>query len=147
MMSTVHDLLTVKGNTVWALTPEDSVFDAIKLMDDKSVGALAVVHNGKLSGILSERDYARKVILKGRSSKETRVKEIMTTQVYYTVPDQSIEACLVMMSNRHIRHLPVMRNDRLIGMISIGDVVKEIIREQKMKIEQLENYITWEESY
>lgn len=146
-MSTVQDLLASKGNTVWALTPEDSVFDAIKLMDEKSIGALAVVHNGKLCGIISERDYARKVILKGRLSKETRIKEIMTTQVYYSAPEQPIEACLVMMSNRHIRHLPVLRNDRLIGMISIGDVVKEIIHEQKMKIEQLENYITWEESY
>lgn len=146
-MLTVQDLLDTKGNTVWALTPEDSVLDAIKLMDEKSIGALAVVHNGRLAGIMSERDYARKVILKGRSSKETRIKEIMTTQVYYTLPEQSVEACLVMMSNHHIRHLPVMRNDRLIGMISIGDVVKEIIREQKMKIEQLENYITWEESY
>lgn len=146
-MITVQELLLAKGNTVWALTPEDSVLDAIKLMDEKGIGALAVVHNGRLAGILSERDYARKVILKGRSSKDTRIKEIMTTQVYYTFPEQPIDACLVVMSNHHIRHLPVMRNDRLIGMISIGDVVKEIIRAQQMKIEQLENYITWEESY
>ncbi|MBI3562183.1 MAG: CBS domain-containing protein [Gammaproteobacteria bacterium] len=146
-MINVQTLLDEKGHAVWAVLPEDNVFDAVKLMDSKSVGALAVLQGKSLAGIISERDYARKVILKGRSSKETKVKEIMTRNVYYATLDQSVETCMVVMSKYHIRHLPVLHDDELIGMISLGDVVKEIIKEQKIKIVQLENTLTWQESY
>ncbi len=146
-MTNVGKLLEEKGSAVWHVTPDDTVFDAIKLMDEKGIGALAVLVDGTLAGIISERDYARKVILKGRSSKKTRVKDIMTRHIFYTFPEQDVEECLVVMSEHHIRHLPVMQNDKIIGMISLGDVVKDIIKEQKDKIAHLEHYITWEESY
>jgi len=146
-MPTVAKLLKEKGSDVWTASPEQTVFDAIKFMDEKGVGALAVVSKGKLIGILSERDYARKVILKGRSSKETQIKEIMTTHVYHTVPEQSIEDCMVVMTQHHIRHLPVLDNKVLVGMISLGDVVSVIIKKQQDKIKQLEHTITWQESY
>ena len=146
-MTTVAELLKDKGTDVWSINPEQTVFDAIKLMDEKSVGALAVVSKGQLAGILSERDYARKVILKGRSSKETQVKEIMTTHVYHTIPADEVESCMVVMTSHHIRHLPVLDNKELIGMISLGDVVKDIIKQQKDKIKQLEHTVTWQESY
>ena len=116
-------------------------------MDKKQVGALTVLHEGSLVGVISERDYARKIILKGRSSKGTLVQDIMTRHVYHAVPEQNIEECLVMMNSHRFRHLPVIDEDKLIGLISIGDVVKEIIEDQKYTIKQLENYISWEESY
>ena len=146
-MSTIEKLLETKGSEVWTISPEDSVFDAIKKMEEHSVGALPVLIEDKLVGIISERDYARKVILKNRSSKETLVKEIMTTRIFHTFPKQKIEECMVVMSEHHIRHLPVMDNEKLIAMISIGDVVKDIISEQQFKIEQLEHTISWSESY
>lgn len=146
-MTTVATLLQAKPRHLWTVSPHDTVFTAIQLMDAKGIGALLVLQEGTLTGILSERDYARKVILKGRSSNDTLVKDIMTTQVYYTFPEQAIEDCLVVMTEHHIRHLPVMENELMIGMISMGDVVKEIIREQQDRISQLEHYITWEESY
>lgn len=146
-MSTVEKLLGTEKKFVWAANPDDTVFDAIKLMNEKSVGALAVVLNDKLIGIISERDYARKVILEGRSSKETKVKEIMTTRVFHTFPEQKIEECMAIMTEHHIRHLPVMNGEKLSGMISVGDVVKYVISDQKFKIEQLENTISWGESY
>jgi len=116
-------------------------------MDDKGVGALAVVSKGQLAGIISERDYARKVILKGRSSRETLVKEIMTTHVYHTIPEDEVESCMLVMTKHHIRHLPVLDDKVLVGMISLGDVVKEIIKQQQDKIKQLEHTVTWQESY
>ena len=116
-------------------------------MDEKGAGALAVISQDSLVGIISERDYARKVILKGRQSKETRVKEIMTRQVYHTFPEQDVEDCLAVMTKHHIRHLPVISNNKVIGMISMGDVVKDILVEQKQEIEHLEHYISWEESF
>jgi len=146
-MISVGKLLEDKGGEVWSVSPEDTVFDAIKYMDDKHVGALAVVHEGKLAGILSERDYARKIILKDRASKETLVKEIMTSQVIHTFPAQPVNECLVIINERRIRHLPVMDDGELVGMISVGDVVKEIIREQQYTIQQLENHLSWAESY
>jgi len=146
-MITVGKLLDRKGHDVWSVGPEDSVFDTIKMMDEKHVGALAVMQQGNLIGIISERDYARQVILKDRTSKQTQVKEIMTRHVYYTYPDQTIDECLVIINERRIRHLPVMDNDKLVGMISVGDVVKEIIKDQKYTIEQLENHLSWAESY
>lgn len=146
-MTDIASLLQDKSPGLWSVSPEDSVLDAIKLMDEKSIGALLVLHDGVLAGIFSERDYARKVILKGRSSSETQVKEIMTRQVYYTYPEQNIDDCMVVMTEHRIRHLPVLQDDRVMGMISMGDVVKEIIKEQRDKIAQLEHYISWEESY
>ena len=146
-MITVAELLKSKPAGIWSVTPADSVYTAIERMEANGVGALLVMQEGVLTGILSERDYARKVILKGRSSKDTQVQEIMTRRVYYTFPEQDIEACLVVMTEHRIRHLPVMQDDRVVGMISMGDVVKEIINEQRDKIAQLEHYISWEESY
>lgn len=146
-MITVRNLLDSKGHDVWSVGPEDSVFDAIKMMDEKHIGALTVMQQDKLIGIISERDYARQVALRDRTSKQTPVKEIMTRHIYYTYPDQTIDECLVIINERRIRHLPVMDGDKLIGMISVGDVVKEIIKEQKYTIEQLENNISWTESY
>lgn len=146
-MITVKQLLEKKGHEVWSISKDATVYECVELMDKKQIGALTVMHNGSLVGVISERDYARKVILKGRSSKETNVKDIMTRHVYHTFPDQSIDECLVMMNKHRFRHLPVIENDELIGMISIGDVVREIIEDQKYTIKQLENYISWEESY
>lgn len=146
-MTSVADILKEKGGDVWTISTEQTVYDAIKQMDEKGVGALAVVFKGKLVGMLSERDYARKVILKGRSSRETKVKEIMTTHVYHTMPEETVESCMVVMTNRNIRHLPVMSDNELVGMISLGDVVREIIKSQQDKIKQLEHTVTWQESY
>jgi len=146
-MTTVSDLLKEKGDKVWSIGPEDTVYNAIKLMDAKGIGALAVVMDGKLVGIISERDYARKVILKDRVSKQTRVEEIMTRDVFYTFPEQDVEACMVVMTTHCIRHLPVMQDKKIAGMITLGDVVKDIIKEQKDKIKYLEDYVTWSESY
>ncbi len=140
-MITVGELLDRKGHGIWSVTPQQTVFDAIKLMDEKGVGALTVVKDNILVGMISERDYARQVILKGRSSKDTQVSEIMTAQVYYTFPSQTVDDCMIVMSERRIRHLPVLKGDELVGMISIGDVIKDIIAEQKYIIEQLENKI------
>ncbi len=144
-MITVGEILDRKGHGIWSVSPEDTVFDAIKMMSEKGVGALSVLKDGVLAGMLSERDYARQVILKGRTSKETKVKEIMTSQIYYTFPDQTADDCMIVMTERRIRHLPVLKDDELIGMISIGDLVKSIIAEQKFIIEQLEHYITGDE--
>ena len=146
-MSTVEKLLEAKNNNMWIISPEATVFDAIKKMNEKLIGALPVVLDDKLLGIISERDYARKVILENRSSKETLVKEIMTEQVFHTFPKQKIEECMLVMTKHGIRHLPVVTNDKLSGMISMGDVVKYIISDQKFKIEQLEQNISWGESY
>jgi len=146
-MSTVDTLLITKGNHVWHADPEQSVFDAITLMEEKGVGALAVVKDDKLVGIFSERDYARQVVLKGRTSKETLVRDIMTRQVLVTHREQSTNNCMALMTEKKIRHLPVMDGDKLVGMISLGDVVKEIILGHEIKIKELENYISWEENY
>ena len=141
-MKSVSQLLRAKGHEVWWITPDTSVYDALKLMADKNVGALLVLEADNLVGIFSERDYARKVILKGKSSKDTPVKEIMSSQVFYVRPEQSIEECMALMTDKRIRHLPVLEGNQLVGMISIGDVVKAIISEQEFTIKQLENYIT-----
>lgn len=146
-MNTIEKLLNNKNNDVWIVSPYDSVFDAIKIMNDKSVGALPVVLKDKLVGIISERDYARKVILESRTSKKTLVEDIMTSTVFHTFPEQKIEECMAIMTEHHIRHLPVITGDKLSGMISIGDVVKHIISDQQFKIEQLEHTISWGESY
>jgi CBS domain-containing protein len=141
-MKKVRDILEIKGREVWSIGPSESVFDALKLMAEKGIGALVVLEAGKVVGIISERDYARKVILQGRSSPTTRVNEIMTARVAYAQPQQNIDECMAIMTEKRIRHLPVMEDGLLIGVISIGDLVKSIIAEQRFIIEQLERYIT-----
>lgn len=141
-MKTVRDILEVKGHNVWRVPFEATVFDALQLMAEKEVGALVVVDGPKPVGIISERDYARKIILLGRASPTTLVREIMTSHIVYTHPDQPIEECMAIITDKRIRHLPVMEEGKLIGIISIGDLVKTIIAEQKFTIEQLERYIT-----
>ncbi len=140
-MKTIRQLLREKGNHIWSVEADDSVFNAIKLMADKGIGALLVTREGMPVGIVSERDYARKVILKGRSSKETPVADIMTSEVIYGHPDMSIEEGLALMTEKRIRHLPIKEGETLQGIVSIGDLVKAIIAEQRFLIEQLENYI------
>jgi CBS domain-containing protein len=141
-MITVQQVLKDKGySDVWTVSPDASVYDALKLMSDKNVGALPVIEAGKLVGIISERDYARKVILKGKSSLNTPVSEIMTQEVISVQPEQSMEECMSLMTQKRVRHLPVLADDQLMGLISIGDVLKEIISDQKAFIESLQNYI------
>ncbi len=146
-MIKVEKLLESKGQDIWSAEPDGTVLEAVELMNEKGIGALAVLLDGALIGILSERDCAREVILESRSAKETKVKEIMTRQVFYTSPDQNVEECLAVMTKHHIRHLPVIENDKIVGMISMGDVVKEILVVQQDKIEHLERCISWGESY
>lgn len=143
-MHTIRHCLQNKGNHIWSIPPDAQVYDALSLMADKNIGALLVMEADRLVGIFSERDYARKVILQGKSSRETKVHEIMTKQVICVHLDQSIEESMALMTDKHIRHLPVLDNDELVGVISIGDVVKEIIAEQEFVINQLENYISGE---
>lgn len=141
-MKLVKHLLDAKGRAVISVDPESSVLDAIKLMADKGVGALLVMHAGKLDGIVTERDYARKVIIKGRSSESTRVDEIMTSSIQTTTPDQTVDQCMGLMTEGRFRHLPVVADDAVVGVISIGDLVQAIIADQKEEIEQLEHYIS-----
>jgi len=140
-MKTVKQLLDAKGHNVWIIAPDASVYEALTLMADKDVGALLVLEAGKLVGIISERDYARKVILKGKFSKDTPVSEIMSTRLVYVRPEQTVEECMALMTDRHIRHLPVLTDEQVVGIISIGDLVKAIISEQEFLIQNLQNYI------
>ena len=141
-MTTVAQLLQDKGRPVWTIAPDATVYDALSLLAAKNVGALVVVEGARVVGILSERDYARKVILKGKFSKDTRVREIMTEKVYFVRAEQTIEECMAVMTAEHIRHLPVLTDDRLTGIVSIGDVVRVIISDKEFLIKQLEHYIT-----
>ena len=141
-MKLVKHLLDAKGRQIISVDPESSVLDAIKIMADKKVGALIVMQDGKLGGIVTERDYARKVIIKGRSSETTRVDEIMTANVHTTTSDKTVEHCMGVMSEGRFRHLPVVEDDEVVGIISIGDLVQAIIADQKEEIEQLEHYIS-----
>jgi CBS domain-containing protein len=140
-MKTVNEILEAKSHKLLSISPQASVLDALKLMAEKDVGALVVLDGEGLAGIFSERDYARKVILHGKSSKATPVSEIMTHKVVCVRPDQSVEECMALMTDKRIRHLPVLDDRKVIGVISIGDVVKELISEQRFVIEQLEHYI------
>jgi CBS domain-containing protein len=141
-MKTVKDILRIKGHDVWSTTPDATVYQALQTMAEKNVGALVVLDADTVVGIMSERDYARKVILHGRSSREIRVREIMTSEVYYVRPDQNIEDCMALMTDKRVRHLPALGNDQLVGVISIGDVVKALIAEHESTIKHLEDYIT-----
>jgi|SRR6266496_5680077 len=141
-MKSVRDILESKGDNVWSISPDATVYEALKIMADKNVGALMVLEGERVLGIMSERDYSRKVILHGKSSREIPVREIMSVKVYYVRPEQSINDCMERMTDKRVRHLPVLENDRLAGIISIGDVVKAIIADQESTIKHLENYIT-----
>lgn len=137
----VENLLAEKDGQVWSITPDATVYEALVLMDQKDIGALLVMQGNRLIGIISERDYARKIIIKGKTSKETLVKEVMTTEVCYVNKKTRMDECLAIMTEKRIRHLPVMEDNRLIGLVSIGDVVKSIISEQEIVIDDLYNYI------
>jgi CBS domain-containing protein len=141
-MKTVRQILQRKGSGVYSVAPDSSVLDALQLMADRNIGAVVVLELDRVAGILSERDYARKVILKGKTSRDTSVRDIMTDRVYYIKPENTCDECMALMTDKRIRHLPVLEGDKLIGLISIGDVVNAIIEEDKYIIEQLENYIT-----
>jgi len=140
-MANVETLLKIKGNHTWSISPQATVYEALQKMADKEAGALLVIEDEKLVGIFTERDYARKLILKGRFSRDTAVSELMTQDVLYVEPHNSIEDCMVLMTNKRVRHLPVMDNEQLVGIVTIGDVVKQIISNQESTIAQLENYI------
>jgi len=143
-MKSVREVLKAKVKEVWSILPHASVYDALKLMGEKQIGALMVIDDkGKVAGIISERDYARKVILKGKSSKETKVEEIMTpaSEMFAVKPENTVEECMILMTGKHVRHLPVFEKSQFLGVVSIGDVVKSIISEQESLIEQLSGYI------
>ena len=141
-MTTVQQLLDQKGQDVWSVHPDHSVFDAIQEMANKDVGSLVVIEDDKPVGIFTERHYARNVFLKGRASPTTPVRDIMETRVVYSQPEQTVEECMAVMTEKHVRHLPVLHEDRMVGIVSIGDLVKSTIAEQKFTIEQLVHYIS-----
>jgi CBS domain-containing protein len=140
-MKTVRQIIEAKTHKVLAVSPDATVYDALKLMAERDVGALVVMDGERLAGIFSERDYARKVILHGKASKDTTVREIMTEKVLCVRPEQTMDQCMALMTDKRVRHLPVLDHKHVIGVISIGDVVKEVISEQQFMIEQLEQYI------
>jgi CBS domain-containing protein len=141
-MGTVSEILRSKKPGVWSIAPDRTVRDALQTMAEKDVGALVVMDGDRLVGIVSERDYARKVVLAGRTSRDTMVREVMSTHVLCASPERSVEECMALMTDKRVRHLPILEHKRVIGMVSIGDLVKAIIREQKFVIEQLQQYIT-----
>ena len=144
-MKTAAQIVSSKPDrTIHTITPAASVYDALKLMADKNVGALLVIEGEKIAGIITERDYARKMILMGRASKDTPVRDIMASEVLYVRPDQTSEECMALMTENRIRHLPLVDGGKLVGLISIGDLVKDIISEQRFTIDQLEHYIRGE---
>ena len=142
MASTVRDLLAKKGTTVYSVDPGRTVFEALQMLAERNVGAVLVLEDKRPIGILSERDYARQVILKGKASREIPVREIMTRDVVCVRPEQTIEDCMQLMTDKHIRHLPVVSGEEVVGLVSIGDVVKVLLEEKQFRIEQLEGYIT-----
>ena len=141
-MSKVRDILKTKGKEIFSVESTIMVYKAIEQMSERRVGGLLIVDNGKLTGIFTERDYARKLILKGKSSKDTPISDLMTKDPFTVTPDSTIEYCMNLMTDKHIRHLPVVEGDALVGVVSIGDLVKQIIEDQKSIIEHLEHYIT-----
>jgi len=138
----VSDILDSKGHEVWAVKPDDTVFDSLQLMAEKGIGALLVMDGDRLVGIVTERDYARKVILEGKSSKTSSVAEVMTKRVLCVTPERTIDECMALMTDKRARHLPVLDHKRVIGIISIGDLVKTMISEQQVLIDQLQHYIS-----
>ncbi len=141
-MKSVGEILQKKGTAIWSVKPEATVYEALQLMAEKEIGALLVMNDGKVEGILSERDYARKVILHGKQSKDTPVKDIMSTKVLYVNTSLNTEECMALMINKRVRHLPVFEENKLAGIISIGDVVKAVIDEKEFVIDLLVHYIT-----
>lgn len=141
-MTSVEQLLKFKGSQTWSVAPQATVYEALQKMSEKETGALLVIDEGNLVGIFTERDYARKLILKGKFSRDTAVRELMTQNVLYVEPQNSIVDCMMLMTNNRVRHLPVMDNQQLVGIVTIGDVVRQIISEQESTIQQLEKYIT-----
>jgi CBS domain-containing protein len=139
---TVSEILSNKGSAAWSISPNATVFEAIQLMAEKNIGAVLVTEEGKLAGIISERDYTRKVVLKGKSSRTTPVKDVLTSQVIHVGPEHTVEECLRLMTDHHIRHLPVLEGDKVVGVVSIGDLVNWIISAQHTTISQLQTYIT-----
>ena len=142
MSETIASILKNKGCNLWSVDPEATIYDAIAMMAEKSIGALVVISEGKLVGIVSERDYARKVMLQGRSSKDTRVREIMTSSVITVTPENTVDECMRIITNRRVRHLPVLAGDEVMGVVSIGDLVRAIIAEQAATIDHLHSYIS-----
>jgi CBS domain-containing protein len=140
-MQTVNDILKDKGRAVWAVKPTNTVLEALGVMAEHDIGAVIVMDDGKLVGVLTERDYARKVVLAGRSSKESQVKEVMTAHVVCVAPERSVDECMALMTNRRLRHLPVVDHKRVVGIVSIGDLVKATIDDQQFTITQLQMYI------
>jgi len=140
-MTTVKHVIDQKGHHVHFIHPDASVFDALKMMAENNIGSLVVLEGGKLVGVITERHYAREIVLKGRTSPGTLVRDIMSTKVIYARPDQSVEECMAVMTARAVRHLPVLEGGRLVGIVSIGDMVKSVIDDQKFMIEQLEHFI------
>jgi CBS domain-containing protein len=141
MKVTLSEILDSKGREVWSISPQSSAYEALELMAQKDVGALVVIDQGKVIGMFSERDYARKVILLGKSSKETAVANVMSTPIISINPGSSIDECMTLMTTRHIRHLPIIKNDKLFGIVSIGDVVKAVISEQESVIHELKGFV------
>ena len=141
-MKLVRELLADKGSEVWRIGPEASVYQALEQIADKDIGALLVMDDDRVAGLITERDYARKVVLAGRSSRDTPVRDVMSAQVLTVRPDQTVEDCMTLMTGRRVRHLPVMDGERLCGLVSIGDLVKALIAEQQHIIDQLETYIS-----
>ena len=141
-MKIVSDILNSKGHDVWAVKPDDTVFDSLKLMAEKEVGALLVMDQDRLVGIVTERDYARKVILEGKSSKDSSVAEVMTKHVLCVTPERTVDECMALMTDKRARHLLVVDHKRVIGLVSIGDLVKALLSEQKVLIDQLQHYIS-----
>ncbi len=141
MKNLVSQILKTKGDRVWSVAPQDTAYKALQLMSEKNLGAVLVIDKGKVVGLFTERDYARKVILKGKSSKTTNVSELMTKEVLYVEPDTSVEDCMSLMTENFVRHLPVMEKKHLVGMVTQGDVVKQLISDQKFENEELERYI------
>jgi len=143
-MKTVKDILKDTGRKIWSVSPKTTAYEALEVMAEKDIGALLVFENEHLVGIFSERDYARKVILKGKASKDTPVSELMTRQVFYVDPGNTLNECMALMTIKRIRHLPVFDNNRIIGIITIGDVVKEIVSEQETTIKALQDFMSYD---
>lgn len=141
-MRIVREILDAKGRDIWHVAPGQTVFEAVQLLSDKQVGALLVMEAGKLVGIVTERDYARKVILEGKSSRQTPVRDVMTTSVLCVDPEKTVQECMALMTDERARHLPVLEQKQVVGIVSIGDLVKAVIAEQQFMIEQLQHYIT-----